>query len=431
MNRLRHGVALVQEGSLYALLLFLPFSKAALEVAFGGLLITWLVMRLDPKTRAQTLWRKPQLQPLLWAAAVFLSICALSTLVSTDLTLSLRGLTRKWLEYVVLFAIVTDVASQPGVAQRSLQVLVASACVVVFEGVTQERYGNGFFRDYRLDFFRRMTGPYENPIDLATYLMVIIPPLIVYMFLRHGAARWRVGALALAVILCFARASSLGAWMGLGIGLMVMGWEKTALRRYAVRTLVMAIVLGGAFLVGSGRVRSALSLSDIGKQDRLAMWQSAFRMIGDRPVLGQGVNTFMANYLEYWVGGERSPRYAHNCYLQMGAETGLVGLWVFLSFLWSVVGLWWSAVRQRLDGSTGVLLLGLMAGLVAFLIQAAVDTNFYSLRQAFLFWTFAGIATGLAAGHGPQPSPSSALRASERPLRSLGEAGYGRLGQSA
>ncbi len=397
MSRFRRGIALVQEGSLYALLFFLPFSKAALEVAFGGLLITWLVMRLDPKTRAQTLWLQPQLQPLLWAAAVFLSICALSSIVSTDWTLSLRGLTRKWLEYLVLFAIVTDVGSRPGVAQRSLCVLAVSACLVVFEGVTQERYGHGFFRNYRLDFFRRMTGPYENPIDFATYLIVIIPPLMTYALHREGVSRWRLAGLVLVLGVCLARASSIGAWLGLGVGLVVMCWQRTALRRYAMRTLLVAVVLGGAFLVGSGRLPGVLSISDIGKQDRLAMWQSAVGMIGDRPVLGQGLNTFMANYLHYWVGGQKQPRYAHNCYLQMAAETGLVGLGAFLWFLWGIVALWRRTIRRLSDGPLRDLLLGLMAGLVAFLAQAGVDTNFYSLRQAFLFWTLAGIATGYSA----------------------------------
>ena len=211
---IRRGVALVQEGSLYALLFLLPFSKAALEIAFGGLLVTWVLMRVDPKTRRQTLWLQPELRPLLVAAATFLAACALSVLASTDFALSLRGFTRKWLEYVALFVIVTDAGSRPGVARRCLSVLAASALFVVLEGLTQERYGYGFFRNYRLDFFRRMTGPYENPIDLATYLMVIIPPLMVYTFLRRGAARWRMAVLTLAVILCFVRTASIGASSG-------------------------------------------------------------------------------------------------------------------------------------------------------------------------------------------------------------------------
>ena len=404
MTRWRRGVAVVQEGSLHVLLFLLPFSKAALEITFGGLLVTWLFMRLDPKTRTQTLWLQPTLRPLLAAAATFLAACALSILVSTDPALSLMGFINKWLEYLMLFLIVTDVVSRPKIAQRSLRTLAASACFVVFEGISQERYGSGFFRYYRLDFFRRMTGPYENPIDLATYLMVILPPMIAYALLRHRATRWRIWGLNLALIVCLARTASIGAWLGLGIGLMVMSWRKTVMQGQALTVLTLALVLGGAFLVGTGRLPHVLSLSDIGKQDRLAMWQAAIGMIKDRPTLGQGLNTFMANYLHYWVGGQKLPRYAHNCYLQMGAETGLVGFGAFLWLLWCFMGLWVRAIRQLSEGPHCYLLLGLLAGLVSFLVQAAVDTNFYSMRQAFLFWTLAGVATGLAAGHTASPS---------------------------
>lgn len=394
---IRRGVALVQEGSLYALLFLLPFSKAALEIAFGGLLATWLFMRLDPKTRTHTLWLQPGLRTLLVAVAAFLAACTLSVLASTDFALSLRGFTRKWLEYVALFVIVTDVGSRPGVARRCLGVLAASALCVVLEGITQERYGYGFFRNYRLDFFRRMTGPYENPIDLATYLIVILPPLTVCTFLRRGAARWRMAVLTLAVILCLARTASIGAWLGLGVGLSAMSWWRTALPRRAVAVLTAALVMTGAFLVTTGQLSRVFSTSDVGKQDRWAMWQSALRMMKDRPILGQGVNTFMANYLRYWVGGQQQPRYAHNCYLQMGAEAGVVGLGAFLWLCWCLVGLWRRAMRWMLSKDPpDFLLMGWAAGLAAFLAQAAVDTNFYSLRQAFLFWTLAGIATGLA-----------------------------------
>jgi len=125
------------------------------------------------------------------------------------------------------------------------------------------------------------------------------------------------------------------------------------------------------------------------------MWQAAGGMIKDRPLLGHGINTFMANYLTYWVGGERQPRYAHNCYLQMAAETGALGLVAFLALLWGM-GV---QVRRGVRTTTSrerFLLLGLATGLLAFVIHAAVDTDFYSLRQAALFWVLAGCAVGVS-----------------------------------
>ena len=134
------------------------------------------------------------------------------------------------------------------------------------------------------------------------------------------------------------------------------------------------------------------------------MWQAAVGMIKDRPVLGHGVNTFMANYLHYWVGGEKQPRYAHNCYLQVAAETGLVGLASFLALLGLLFAQLLRTVRH-LQSNEQLMLVGLIGGLVAFVIQAGVDTNFYSLRQAALFWTLAGLALGVSERRTAPASP--------------------------
>lgn len=91
----------LQHGSLYALLLLLPFSKASVEISFGLLLISWLIERFSPTTRAETVWCSPRLRPLAWAIGIYLLVCAVSVVVSDVPSLSLRGLVRKWLEYLV------------------------------------------------------------------------------------------------------------------------------------------------------------------------------------------------------------------------------------------------------------------------------------------------------------------------------------------
>jgi hypothetical protein len=37
-----------------------------------------------------------------------------------------------------------------------------------------------------------------------------------------------------------------------------------------------------------------------------------------------------------------------------------------------------------------------LAGLTGFVLQSAIDTNFYALRQAALFWTLAGLGLALS-----------------------------------
>ena len=169
----------LEEGSLYVLLFLLPFSKAAVEVMFGVWLLGWVLQRLDASARWQTVWARPSLRPLAWAILGYLGACALSIAVSDFRVQSLRGFIEKWLEYLWFFVMAAEVGSRSGAARRCAAVIAWSSLFVVVEALTQELFGRGVFRHYPLLTYNRMTGPYENPIDLATYLMVVIPLLLV------------------------------------------------------------------------------------------------------------------------------------------------------------------------------------------------------------------------------------------------------------
>ena len=422
---------LIQEGSLYALLLLLPFSSAAVEISFGTLLLGWILVRLDPQTRSDTVWLEPRLFLLATAVLSYLGICALSTLVSDYPTKSAVGFVGKWLEYLWFFVMIADVSRRPHVARRSLYVLACSAVMVILESMVQERVGRGLILHYPFLMYKRITGPYQNPTDLATYLMVIIPLLFSASIIpaRRLRSRLVLWLPLIPMLICLNRTDSVGAWLALGVALIVgMAVFCSPVRRASGLMLLLGIiVVAGLGLSQANRVRYLLSASDVGRIDRLFMWQAAAKMIRDRPVLGHGVNTFMANYVAYWVGGERQPRYAHNCYLQVAAETGLLGLISFLGVLWLFFQKLLAGIR-RAAPEDQALLFGCGIGLLAFALQAAVDTNFYSLRQAALFWILAGFALGLCSrasppGTLPAVAPHADLALSPEPDVVVGESG--------
>ena len=193
-----------------------------------------------------------------------------------------------------------------------------------------------------------------------------------------------------------ARTEAAGVGISFCVALLVMLRRPTPLRRYGFMLAAGFLLASGFFLHHTGHLRTIVSPTKVGTIDRQFMWQAALNMIKARPVLGHGVNTFMANYLTYWVGGERQPRYAHNCYLQVAAETGLVGLAAFGWLLWGILARMRTSLFLPLSGDRMVLL-GLYVGVLAFVIHSSVDTNFYSMRQAALFWTLAGLGVGLSA----------------------------------
>ncbi len=397
----------LQLAGLYVLLGALPFSKAAVEICFGLLLIGWVIERLQPATRFLTVWRSRRLRPILTGLLAYLAICAASIAVSDFPGKSLDGFVSKWLEYLLFLVIVADLGSRPGVAARGLAILAGSGGAVFLLGLWQEQQILAFqpalavAPAHPIGAYWRMTGPYENPIDLATYLMTTTPILVTWGLSQRGWRRWSLVGLGMLLLACLGRTEALGAWLGLAAGLAAAAWMDRTFRWRAL-AIMAALGLGAvAVLVATGHA-TRFSPVDAGTRDRWMMWQAALRMIEDRPLLGHGVNTFMANYLTYWVGGERVPRYAHNCYLQVAAETGLIGLAAFAWLLGALV-LRWAAGIKDASAPQRAMLTGVTAGLVAFLVQAGLDTNFYALRQAALFWVLSGFAVGLSEPPGVPP----------------------------
>ena len=115
-------------------------------------------------------------------------------------------------------------------------------------------------------------------------------------------------------------------------------------------------------------------------------------MIQDSPWLGHGINTFMQIFEAYRTD-RGNPAYAHNSYLQLAAETGLLGL---VSFLWIFVNLFRSflarlANHEMKNDNLVLLAMGLVSGIFAFLAHSFVDNHFYSLQLSVYLWFMVGL----------------------------------------
>lgn len=411
-------VLLFQEIVFCILLFLIPFSIAAVEICFGLLLLGWILHGWVSGWKDLRLWASPDRFHLRLSLIIFLTVCAMSIAVSAYKAISLSGFINKWLEYALLMVFAVELGRRPRLRNWSVPVIAASGSCVVIEAVTQEMFGYGLFTRHPLMKFSRMTGPYTNPTDLATYLMVLMFILLGYLVVSKRP-RWS-GAIVLvlfAALACFIRTQTRGAWLGVAAGFvaMITASVHPRIRRAvaAIFVLLLAAIGTVIWLQGPERLHHLFFDLDIGKTDRYYMWRSALWMIKDRPLLGQGLNTFMANYVAYWVGGEIAPRYAHNCFLQVAAETGLIGLTAFLWFLGSVIVRQVQALR-RLVSDESALLCGIFGALAGFLVQSAVDTNFYVIRQAALFWVLAGFGFGFAEQLQKLPGAAPAALCNQR-----------------
>ena len=200
-------------------------------------------------------------------------------------------------------------------------------------------------------------------------------------------ALWAIGLMTVIVIACRSRGAAL-ATIIVG-GMMLLTKQKNNLRRLL---WVGAAVLGIVAILTLPSVNSRLAKIQV-EDVRPAIWTGTLRMIQARPWTGTGWGSFVTEYPSY-----RPPEYfkigraaavtnhAHNEFLEMTAEGGVLTLVAFVALL-IFVG------RQGLKATrTGNLYaLGFLGGLATWLVHNFVDTNLRVVPNQTLFWLLIGL----------------------------------------
>jgi len=107
--------------------------------------------------------------------------------------------------------------------------------------------------------------------------------------------------------------------------------------------------------------------------ERLAHWQAALGMARDQLWWGVGFGNYEPTYAAYALINWPDPLgHAHNYYLNLLAEVGVIGLLAYL-LLWGVIV--WQTWRllARLDGAERGIVLGLLACWAALTVHHLVD----------------------------------------------------------
>ncbi len=220
------------------------------------------------------------------------------------------------------------------------------------------------------------------------------------------------GAAALTMLFALIASWSRGAWMGFGAAVLVMA---AALPRKIIWSvlLVAMLILGGAGLYISGGLPASFAarlttfVQDIRLEDvrgvpindanyavveRLAHWQAALSMFRHNLWTGVGFGCYEAAYPAFaLINWPIALGHAHNIYLNLAAETGLVGLTAYL-VLWGVI-LWQTwRVTRRARGLTRGLAVGLLGAWIHINVHHFLDNLYVNNVHLHI-----GVLFGLAA----------------------------------
>jgi putative inorganic carbon (HCO3(-)) transporter len=177
------------------------------------------------------------------------------------------------------------------------------------------------------------------------------------------------------------------------------GQEGTAVQGAAENALGPADAGQGEVIRGESPTVSDL-VSQETWQARISYWQGAVRMIKARPFLGVGSAAFGSAYPRFKSFGGYDSQEAHNDPLQVLAEAGIAGFVPFMAF-WVIVVLF-GLRRSSVEGSISVrwLRVGLLFGIVCFLLHSLVDFDFQIPGIALTVYALCGLL--IAASDAPE-----------------------------
>jgi len=329
---------------------------------------------------------------------LFALIYAVCTLTSVDFRGSLNGgmLTVAF----VLFSIALQSAIKTKKQTDTLvHLLIAAGVIVAGYGVLQYVLGvegaEAWLDDEMFDTLSiRVYSTLDNPNVLAEYLLLIIPLAVSVVFTAKSQSG-KIYALCATGVMCLAMLLTLsrGGWLGLvfaaAVFLVLMD------RRFIVLGLIAAaaavLVLPESVL---GRFTSIGDMSDGSTSYRFSIWMGSLAMLADYWFCGIGPGTAAFNKVyPLYSYNTATAQHAHNLYLQITCETGIIGLLVFVMLLFMFFKTTCSAVSRAADKTVRLRLIAVISGILGFLLQSMTDFTFYNYRVALIFWAF--IALGM------------------------------------
>jgi len=269
-------------------------------------------------------------------------------------------------------------------------------------------------------------GPFVNRNHFAGYMEMIIPLPLAFVMLRAGRSEARLfygfaaAVMGLSLIVSLSRGGMISLLSSLVFVAALGTWMKARSRNErptimsrllhpaSVLLLVGTAIIAGIIWIGPDPVVKRLA-QDIGQevtQDGLAqpgspatpasrptIWRDTLELIKANPVVGVGLGAFATAYPIYSQGdGSIVIAQAHNDYLQVLADAGVVGLGLALWFLVLVFRQVARGVRSR-DPLVAALALGSGGGVFAMLVHSLVDFNLQLPSNALMFLLLSATAT--------------------------------------
>ena len=248
-------------------------------------------------------------------------------------------------------------------------------------------------------------GLFAHYNAFASFLNGTVFFFLSYTFFgRNVAARWACALLSLGLIVTLVISQSRGGWLSFVVGgslwmvLLILFLKQRRSKLLGIVSIAV-VLLGVGGIVSSVWVVQRITEKRVEKYEentgrkveakvsdggRVAFQQMGFEIFLDSPVVGGGARAFSyralekwdPDTLELWMG---DPEFAHNEFIQLLSDYGLVGFVLVLAllFIHGILGVINLVSEDDRDSGLSIWQLGAAGGLVAMLCQSYFSFIFH------------------------------------------------------
>lgn len=338
---------------------------------------------------------------------LFFAASAISIINSVSYSSSFGGII-KLLKYILIFLVCSEEIRDKEHITRIIIAICSGISLAAIDALWQMVFGYDFIHHITIQSaigLPRPTASFPNPNVFGIYMTALTPLVFGLTFFYFKGKRklvmFFVSALGLTGVYL-----SLSRGAGLGIYLAIL-FLSIARKKKLLTSVLIGMLLIFPFVMPKNIKQWAKEVNYnplvlMYNQDRISIYTNTINMIKHHPFIGVGLNTFSRNYGKYKT--EQAEKYAHtadtiyahNIYLQTAGEVGLLGLGMFLLFLFQVFRRAFNTLPKLNDEYLKIIALGLIACIIAFLINGLTETSLYYPRVVMVFWYLIGF--GLALG---------------------------------
>lgn len=351
----------------------LPQATAAAAMA-AGLWHLWGTKRI-----------KPSWSPELTLFLLFFIHASIGVVLATDRQVAFAF----WSGYLVKVALITLaiawLTAGPRQFARAAHAFVAAGLAVAAVVLWNEAHGIGLVEGTRVTIGRDIGSVLGDPNDLALVLLFPVSFAMGLASTRGIPVLSRLfGAGGIVVLLLAILATQSRGGM-LGFAAVVAPFVQQRIRSVTVAVLLAAAAAALLYVAaGIGdreMVAGATEGLDESAMGRVLAWQAAINMALAHPLAGVGIGTFTENYFSYVEEWHGKVLAAHSVWFQVLAETGFVGLLLYVAMLGSTAGRLLRSVRRlrswKGDAYAQATALALLGGLAGFVVAGSFLSKAY------------------------------------------------------